>query len=184
MPGRKQVRKGKLLGLLVMLFMFSNAVVAQSPNYNLAEVGTIRIDPDSGSNENGWFVGGSFQLKKKFHLFIEFAELDPSEQWQVGGGWHGLFGKRADLVVQGAWVDTDFEDGFKASIGIRGMVLRRLEINGFINYTDLDFSENNSISVHGIWDFARRFGVGGGYEFGNEFDVLRGFVRFNLGPRQ
>jgi hypothetical protein len=87
-------------------------------------------------------------------------------------------------VATGRWVDLDVEDGFKVSFGVRWMVLRRLELNGFLNYVNLDFSNTASVEVNGIWNFARRWGVGGGYLQGDDRASARAFVRFNFGKRE
>ena len=70
------------------------------------------------------------------------------------------------------------------SIGVRWMLLRRLELNGFLNYANLDFSNTASAEINGIWDFARRWGVGVGYLQGDDRARARAFVRFNLGKRE
>ena len=115
---------------------------------------------------------------------MEIGQLGSSNTWEIGGGWHGLLGRRADLVASGSWVDLDVEDGFKVSIGIRWMVLRRLELNGFLNYANLDFSNTASGEVNGIWNFARRWGVGAGFLLGDDRAISRAFVRFNFGKRE
>jgi len=158
---------------------------AQSPNYDIAEVGWRNLNPDGADSRDGWFLGGGFELNKRarFHFFGDIGELSDSRTWSVGGGLHGLLGKRADLVAQVAWVDLGEEDGPEISLGLRWMVLRRLELNGFLNYVNLDFGNAVSGEVNGIWDLARRWGVGGGWRQGDDGGEVRAFVRFNFGSR-
>ena len=42
---------------------------------------------------------------------------------------------------------------------------------------------SRDIEANAIFDFTKRFGVGGGFEKGSEFDTAQVFVRFNFGPR-
>ena len=177
----------RIVPALVVIALASGAAMAQEPNYNLIDAGWWNFNPDGSSSEDGWFLGGGFELKSKkarFHLGAEIGQLGSSTTWEIGGGWHGLLGKRADLVANGSWVDLDVEDGFKVSIGVRWMLLRRLELNGFLNYANLDFSNTSSAEINGIWVFARRWGVGGGYLQGDDRARARAFVRFNFGKRE
>jgi len=181
------VSHAKILVPLIVIALASAVAHAQEPNYNLIDGGWWNFNPDEATSEDGWFLGGGFELKSRkmrFHLGAEIGRLGSSTTWEIGGGWHGLLGKRADLVANGSWVDLDVEDGFKVSIGVRWMILRRLELNGFVNYGNLDFSNTASGEVNGIWNFARRWGVGAGHLQGDDRAVTRAFVRFNFGKRE
>jgi len=176
------------LRVLMVLLVFSataGAAVAQSPGWKYVEGGLWSVNPDGASSVDGWFAGGSWELGSttRFHVFAELGDLDSNNQWSVGGGWHGLLGERADLVAEGAFVDADTVDGFRVSGGVRWMLLKRLELNGFINYVDLDTTDQTGFEIGAIFDFSKRFGVGGSYESGDDFDTTRVFVRFNFGAR-
>ena len=168
----------------VILVALTSAARAQAlgPNYNFVEGGVLWIDPDDLGSDIGWFAGGSFGTRS-FHAFGEFADPGDPATWFIGAGWHGLLGQKADLVAQGAFVDADVADGFRIQAGFRWMVVSRVELNGFLTHTDLDLTDTNGVSVGAIWDFTLRAGVGGSYEFGDEGDQARAFVRFNFGPR-
>ena len=170
--------------LIVALVCMAGAVHAQTVNWKYAEGGWGTVDPDRGSSENGWFLGGAVDLgKAPIHLFGEFGDYGRLDIWQIGGGWHGLLGKRADLFADGAFYDFDVDDGFKVRFGVRWMVLKRLELNGNLAWTDLDFSDNKSVAVNAIFDLTKRFAIGGGLEWGDNFSTGRVFARFNFGPR-
>jgi len=164
------------------MLSLAGTVQAQTINWDYLEGGWGALDPDRGSRENGWFIGGMIDLGNiPIHLFAEYGDFGPLNIAQVGGGWHGLLGKRADLFADGSFYDIDIEDGFKVRFGARWMVLQRLEINGHIAWADLDFSNNQSAAVNAIFDLTKRFGVGGGIEWGDDFSTGRVFVRFNFG---
>ena len=94
-----------------------------------------------------------------------------------------MLGERADLFADGALYDADVEDGFRVRFGIRWMLLQRLELNGHLSWTELDFSDNKSFAANAIFDFTKRFGVGGGIELGDNWNAGRVFARFNFGAR-
>ncbi|HXV75965.1 MAG TPA: hypothetical protein VD788_06545 [Candidatus Polarisedimenticolaceae bacterium] len=159
---------------------------AQTVSWNLVDAGVWQIDPDSADRDEGWFAGGSFELgrKTRFHVLGEYGDFGDFGLWQLGGGWHGLLGDRADLFADLSFSDADTEDGFKLRFGVRWSVLARLELNGNVGWTDLDFNENESLAVNGIWSFHKRIGVGAGYEAGSEFNLVRAFVRFRFGSQE
>ena len=80
-------------------------------------------------------------------------------------------------------IGIDVEDGFKVRFGVRWMVAKRVELNGYLAWTDLDFSDNASAAFNGIFDLTKRFGIGGGFEWGDNWKSARVFARFNFGPR-
>jgi hypothetical protein len=175
--------KPKIL-LAVAVLLLAGAAHAQTINWKYAEGGWATIDPDYGSSRDGWFLGGAVDLGKvPIHLFGEFADLGSRDIWQLGGGWHGLLGQRADLFADGAFYDADGEDGFRVRFGVRWMVAKRVELNSYLSWVDLDFSDNKSIAANGIFDLTKRFGLGGGFEWGDNWKSGRIFARFNFGPR-
>jgi hypothetical protein len=170
--------------LVIAIVALAGVVHAQTVNWKYAEGGWGIFDPDRSSSENGWFLGGAVDLGKlPIHLFGEFGDYDRIDIWQIGGGWHGLLGERADLFANGAFYDIDIDDGFKVRFGVRWMVLKRLELNGNLAWTELDFSDNKSAAINGIFDLTKRFAVGAGVEWGDNFSTGRVFARFNFGPR-
>ena len=172
--------------MVVVVVLVAGTVHAQTVNWKYVEGGWATLDPDYGSREDGWFVGGAFDLGKlPLHFFGNFANYDfgdfDLDVWQVGGGWHGLLGERADLFADGAFYDMDIDDGFKIRFGARWMVTKRFELNGYLAWTELDFSDNKSASGNVVFDFTKFFGVGGGVEVGDDYDTARVFARFNFG---
>ena len=176
-------RKGIVLVMMVAFAVVGTAH-AQTVNWAYAEGGWAGWDPDRGSSETGWYLGGAFPLGKiPIHIFGEAGDYGPIDIWQIGAGWHGGLGERADLFADAAIYDTDFDDGIKARFGVRWMLTKRLELNGYLGFTSLDIRDNRSLAANAVFDFSKRFGVGGGFEWGDEYSFARAFVRFNFGAR-
>ena len=181
---RAAVRRALLLAFVAAVVATSSlGAQAASPHYKFVEGGWLRLNPDGASSDNGWFIGGQWG-GRNFQIFAEYGDTGDPEMGMIGAGWHGLLGKRADLVLQVAYVDSDvFDNGYRLEGGVRWMVLEKLEVNGFLSYTDTDFLDSAALSVAGIWDFTERFGVGGEFEGGEDLNRARFFARFNFGKR-
>ncbi len=165
---------------LVALMALAAPAQAQELRYTYAEGGWIRDNPEGADTENGWFLGGQFGTRR-FHFFAEYADPGPLDYKQAGGGWHGLFGDRIDLIAEAAYVDLDFDEGYRVTGGVRWYLLDKLEVDGFVTRTDLGSFENSSFGIGGVWDLKERLSVGAKFDLGDESDTLRAFVRFYLG---
>ena len=175
-----------LMRVLIVIAIASlvGTVHAQTVSWKYLDAGWAGADPDRGSSENGFLVDGAVDLGKvPIHLFGEFNDLGPHNVWQLGGGWHGLLGERADLFADGAFYDADVDDGFRIRFGVRWMLTERFELNGFLAWTDLDLTDNQSLAGNVVYDFTKRFGIGGGVEWGDSYNSARAFARFHFGAR-
>jgi len=175
----------KQIFLLLVALGFVFSAHAQDSNtgsvsWTYIEGGLGSFKPDGRSNQNGLFGGGSIGVGA-LHFIGELGSLDKITTVQLGGGWHGLLGPTADLFADISYYDVDYDDGLRARFGARWMVIEQLELNGFLAWTDLDLTNNSSIAFNGIYNFTPRFGVGGGFDWGDEFRTARVMARFNFG---
>lgn len=178
------MRKTVLLtALLLSAPLPALAQLRLAPHYEYIEAGWLKSEPDAANDESGGFIGGQFQIGEMFHVFGEYADAGPLTIWEAGGGWHGLFGERLDLVAQASVVDFEIEDGIKVSGGLRWLITQRLEVNGFLSYYDYGSESDSTVEANVVWNFFRSFALGGGYESGDEFDWVRLYARFNFGRR-
>jgi hypothetical protein len=178
MPTR-WIRVGSLVFVLFSLLLAFPAE-AQEPRYTFVEGGLLHDNPEGGDSDDGLFVGGSFGTKR-FHIFAEYDDPGSVELWQVGGGWHGLLGQRADIIAEAAYIDADFDEGYRVTAGVRWYVMDKLELDGYVTRTDIDEFENTTLGVGAAWDLTARFSVGARVDFGDEGDSFRAFARFYLG---
>ena len=152
------MKKELCLFAMAGLLLMAPAAMADAPPYSWVEGGWLAespntdfdIDIDSG---DGWFVGGQYGLKN-FHFFVNYEDISYGTSisaWDVGAGWHGLFGNPGDLVAEIGYINwspdfpgVDDESGLFGRIGIRWRIIPLLELNGFVTQTepsDSDFSD-------------------------------------------
>ena len=68
--------RSKWLLAIVALLAMSGTVSAQvAPKWGYIEAGYIDFNPDSGSSDNGAFIGGSLPIFNNFHLLAEYDEV-------------------------------------------------------------------------------------------------------------
>lgn len=160
------MRRTLLAMVLVLTMPFAadaqEAAHAQGLSYSYIEVGYAHVDLDDievdGHSQdvgfNGGFLRGSVELGEFFYLFGGYvsasdddfgADID-FDQLQVGVGYRFGLSEHVDLLSEISYLeeeidisghDTEEEDGYRASVGVRGLLTDRLE--GFVkaNYTRL-----------------------------------------------
>ena len=194
-------------GIRILICLFAACCLpglglAQGPSYNYVEVGVTQIDIDTtgiDDEADGWLAAVQFG-GKMWHFLGEYRsnELDtagsgPEETtWWAGVGWHGLLGEKGDVVVDVAYVDTELKNprlddsGWRGSAGVRFLVIKLLEVNGFYNYVDFDDElirkSYSGGEVNAIVNLGR-LGIGLGYERIDKDNQYVGFVRFNFGKQ-
>lgn len=144
------MKKRLLLFVVAAMLLMSSAAMADAPPYSWVQGGWETEEPNSDFEDlidsgNGWFVGGQYGLKN-FHFFVNYEDISYRESitaWDVGAGWHGLFGNPGDLVAEIGYInwsfdfpDADDENGLFGRVGIRWRLFPLLELNGFVTQTE------------------------------------------------
>ncbi len=188
--------KSRALKALLMILLagyLAPAVLAEEPVFSYVEAGYLSVDPDnlSGSGDNV-FAGASIGFFKHFHAFARYVDGDfatnvDNTYWEFGGGWHGLLGDKADIVGEISWVDSEVgnvsDDGYQLTGGVRWLPVSMFEIDGFVNWADLDQAGSTTSfearAIVNVW----RMGFGASYEFSDDYNQWNVFARFNFGGR-
>lgn len=141
------MKKGLLLFTMAGMLLLSSAAMADAPPYSWVQGGWLTEDPNSDfiDSGDGWFVGGQYGLKN-FQFFVDYEDISYDESisaWDVGAGWHGLFGNPGDLVAELGYINWSFdaqgvddESGLFGRVGIRWRLFPLLELNGFVTQTE------------------------------------------------
>lgn len=147
------------------LVAFAAPAMAGELSYSYIEGGYQRVELDDSSgfqvDGDGYGIGGSIEVGESFHLFGDYATSDfdfgvDVDQYSLGVGYHTPLTKNLDGIFEIAYVRAEAdvigfsldEDGYGASIGVRGMLGDRFELGGSVNYVDLG-SGSDDTSVDG-----------------------------------
>lgn len=150
-------------GTIAASLVLAGGAAAAELDYDYAElryVDTELFDADG----DGFEIGGALELTPSVHLFGSFQTLDfgPNDRsaFKVGGGYAMPLNPGTDLVARLFYIDgeidvgpTDLDDsGFGFSAGARRMFTQRFEGRAFVNYVDLD-TTNDEVSFEIAGDF-------------------------------
>jgi hypothetical protein len=180
----------KWLLSIVALIATTGSAFAQkaegAPQWTYVEGGFSSFNPGNGESDSGGFAGGSMSIFKSFHLIGQYDWAGDYSAWEVGGGWHGLFGESLDMFAQATWADQAFDSdladgsGAKVAGGVRWILGKRFEIKGTASWADLDDSDV-AFKAEGLWFLLNnRLGLGVSWEIGNN-DTGHVFARWNFG---
>ncbi len=162
----------KLLGIVLVLF--AAPVFAADLNYNYGQAGYQRIDFDGVSEEfDGYGIGGSFAIGDNWFIDASYGTVDVGagvdlDTISAGFGYHVGISDNVDFYGSLSWVRADVsgfisgsEDGYGATIGLRGMLSDSVELTGSVSYVDLgDGADDTTVGAGLLYNFTDNFAVG------------------------
>ena len=186
----------KVYGLILM--MFAAPAFAADISYNFIEVGYQEIDIDGGLfggldiDGDGYGIGGSFELNENWFIAASYSNADfdfgvDYDELMLGTGYHVPISDNADFYGMFSYLKAEAsadgfvsadEDGYAATIGLRGMIGERFELNGSLAYIDF-----------GSGDDTTAFGAGALYNFtdtvaaGFSIDIDDDVTAYGIGLR-
>ena len=189
--------------LLAMIAIPQTTLAEAGPRYTYASIGYVNTEID----DNGFFgedpdgdgigIGGSVAVADMVHLFAGYgiSELEvlgvdvDYDTLNVGLGVNYPLADSIDLVGRLAYVHVEIDvdgfgsaddNGYGLSAGVRAMVTKQVELNGFVNYVDLG-SDDTSVSIGALYNFTEMFAAGIGAKFGDDVRALSAGVRLYFG---
>ena len=181
--------------ILAALLLASSYAGAQSVSYDYLELGYQSVDIDNGPSGNGWSLGGSFSFAERWYGFANFSNADFNfgidlEQLAVGAGYHLPLSKATDFFAELAYIDASAgangfdsadDNGFGASIGARGMLTPKFELQGTISYVDLGGgADGTALGAEGWYHFNPQFAGGVTTAFGDDANTIGLALRWNF----
>ena len=168
-----------LRSFTAILFAFvATSVLAEQPSYNYVQIGYQKIEVDEvfpgvDVDGDGFGIAASLEVGDSLHIFGGYSQADfdfdvDIDQLNFGLGYHTGISDSLDFVAELSWIraEADFagfsddEDGYGASIGLRGFAGRSVELVGMIDYVDIG-SGSGDTSVEGAlrYYFSPRFAL-------------------------
>jgi hypothetical protein len=165
-------------------------------DYTYAEIEYENINFEGGdSDSDGDAIGleGSFHFGKRYFVYGDYRSYDLDDSFdldlaEVGFGFHTTGSEKIHFVTSIGYIAADFnrpgsdrENGVHLQVGVRGMVVPRLSLEGFVGYRNIGefkgtfsgavryhFSERISADLEALVGAdVTTYGVGFRYSFGN-----------------
>ena len=182
-----------LLGVAALLPLSGNA---GDFDYTYFEGGFVNTELDLGPLDvdgDGIGIKGSYAFNDRFHGFATYATQDfdfdvDANQFEIGGGYNWDLSPNIQAVGTLAFVSAEVEsgpvsvddDGFGVGAGLRGRPAPKVEVEGGVDYVDLDDS-NTSFRIDGRYYFNDIWAAGGGISFDDDATSWRIGVRAEFG---
>jgi hypothetical protein len=156
--------------------LFAIPTFAADLNYNYLQAGYQRFDFDGAFEEyDGYGIGGSFAVADSWFIDASYGTVDLGagvdlDTLSAGFGYHVGIADNMDFYGSLSWVRADVsvagfgsgsEDGYGATIGLRGMLSDSVELTGSVSYVDLgDGADDTTVGAGLLYSFTDNVAVG------------------------
>jgi hypothetical protein len=176
-------------------------VMAQADglSYSYLEGAYIDTDVDNfDKNVDGFALRGSYELTDRVFAFGGYTNQSTSifgskldlQTLRLGVGYAYPLAPTADLYGKIGYAHADAnlpgpdlsDDGYTLGVGLRGRLAEKFELEGGVNYTDLnDSGDDTTVGIAARYFFTPQFAAGLEGEFGNDAKTYGVNVRWNFG---
>jgi hypothetical protein len=179
--------------ILASLILAGSYANAQGVSYNYAEFGYQRVSVDGGPDGDGLAVSGSFAFNESWYGVAGYSTADFNfgndlDKIYLGAGYRLALSTNTDFFGELAFVDASAnangfdssgDNGFAATIGARGMLTPKIELQGTLSYVDFGGGgDSTAIGVEGWYTFGGKFAAGVTTDFSDDVNVLGLAVRW------
>jgi outer membrane receptor protein involved in Fe transport len=164
-------------------------------HYDYLEGGYESVDLDNPSVDgDGLFLGGSLLVTQSLFLNAEYEYADfdrgvDARSLQIGVGVRFPAAPDIDLTLTGGYVDAevdtrfgDFDDdGLFVGGGVRWLVNDQVELNGGLEYVDLDESGDDVVvKLGGVVHLQRQLALVAGVDIADDADTIKLGLRYHF----
>ena len=184
--------------LLLGLFAFSAAANADDFSYNYVQIGYGEAEIDAGIggdiDGDGPGIFGSLSLTESFHVFGEYQTADfgsgvDLNQLEAGLGYNVGLSESVDFVARLGYVNMEVdspsgsadENGYSVGVGLRGQLAEKWEVNGALDYVDLDSDSETRAKAGFLYNFTDAIAFGASGTWWDDVTVYQLNARFNFG---
>lgn len=182
--------------------LFSTSSMAQSPSWDLIEVGYAKgdIDDISEVSPSGFAISGSKLLGEDVFIAASYSVLSDDfegvdldlDQASVGLGYRLGISETTDAYVtvsyeyievsaSGGGESASADDnGYGIGIGVRSRLTENFEVDGSIGYIDIADESETAIGASGYYYFSDALAVGAHYSTSADVSVYGVSLRFSF----
>ncbi|MCK8103329.1 outer membrane beta-barrel protein [Pseudoalteromonas sp. 2CM36K] len=193
-----KMNKAALL-LLTTLVASPIALAEQTPNFNFVSGGYLDADID-GESADGWTIDGSKLVSENVFLSGQYQTVGDSVNgadfdinWlSAGVGYRTAISSSTDfyglltyenIELEASYAgrsESEDENGYGLSVGLRSMVSESFELDGRLGYVDIDDDSETSISVGARYYINENVSFGANYTSLDDLDLISATVRYSF----
>ena len=163
----------KRLLIASLLVLGSTTTFAEDFSYTYLNASYANIDLDGIDTGDGFGIAGSFAVADNWHVFAGYqgAGFDfdvDATTLNAGVGYNTPVSESIDVVARLSYiyaeVDTPLgstdDSGYGFGVGLRAMAGESFELNGAIEYAEIDGSGDTAIGGGFLYNFTENFAAG------------------------
>ncbi len=168
------------VGLLLSAAMFISPVQASDVKYNYIE-GRYVLDAEVGNIDgDGILIGGSFRLNTDFYAFGNYETLDMDfsndiDTFTLGAGYiyplNTMWDANFSFSFVNAEVNSNDDNGFALTAGVRGMMMPKIEGRATLTYIDVD-DDDTFVTLAGDYFVSPNLSVGLELDLGADLETV------------
>lgn len=185
----KQFKTNRTIMMASILASLSFGAMAETPSFNFVEVGYTELDIDGKSVEpDGVEFDFNYELSDNLYMSADYTKASKSnfdtKITNIGLGYKSDISSDSTFFTQLDWAKYDTgisdDDGYKASIGFRSNLTKRLEVTAAYEYLDIKDKSNNFYVLGAAYQLNDKFAVYGDYKHESDFDQMSLGVRMTF----
>lgn len=189
------MKLGKVVLGSLMLAATPLAAMADEMSYSYVDLAYAETDINGVSDSaDGFALRGSVGFAENWFAFGEFASQSVQsvdiDSYAAGIGGHWGLAESLDVVgslgyfrveLNGPGGSNFSDDGYLATLGLRGRAGDAVELEGGARYTDLgDGGDSTALYVGGRFHFNRTWALGAEYQDSDDSSAILAYVRANF----
>lgn len=180
--------------LLTAAFVSAPPAIADGLSYSYAQLRYLDVEVDDVNLDgDGFAVSGSYRINDTYFAFGGYRDINfdlgrDGSALQAGAGYTYPINGRVHAVGKAFLARakasrpgfSDTETGFGIELGLRGLVVPKLEARGFVNYSDVGGSDT-SITLGGDYYFTPQLSAGLTADLGGDVQGFTVGARYYFG---
>jgi hypothetical protein len=158
------------------------AASADDISYSHFDLAYISVDAGAATAD-GFALDLSYGFNDSFYGVFGYGDVNGTSTINAGAGWHMGLSDSTDFFAELAFLSVDAgafsDDGYRAGIGLRGMVGDGFELNGRVDMVDIGGVSDTGFTVGGVYYF-EQFGVFADFSSENNVDAFMLGARFTF----
>ena len=166
---------------------FSTQVLADEPSFDFVQVSKTTIDFDGAGEPDGFELKLNKSLTDNIYLNVDYGDVEEGnadlQLTNIGLGYKSEISDDSSFFAQLDYSKMEAtggfdESGYRASVGVRTMWTKNLEVKAAYEYLDIDDDSNSLLVVGGAYNLTDNLAFTLEYKNESDYDQTSFGVRY------